>query len=180
MTYLSLDSLMTVEAESGVNGDTTILHSPVQEFLYPTVVSFLLDMKVESSDVTTKFKVYVTWQGMTFDPVLSINQPQDNVRHEFCMPPGEFSLKFVFTVGRSFKPSVAMDKVVVEPALKSPWNGDMYTRNDFSTSREAFQYMESFRPCKQTGTYGDTCVVRHAVDFNTIAISKEIHPIKHP
>lgn len=134
-----------MKVASGDYGDAAILHSPMQKFSYPTKVSFLLDMNSDPDDVTTKFHVYVTWQGMTFDPILTFNQPVYSTKQQLCMPPGEYSLKFVFIGGYTINPFIGMDDVEVEPVMD--FNSSAYGRADFISSKDAFQYLRSVILC---------------------------------
>ena len=127
-------------------GDTAILYSPMQSFDMPTMVSFLLEMYTDVGDVTTEFHVYVTWQGMTFDPVLSFNKSQSRLRPVFCMPPGEYSLTFVFYAGYSLQPSLYLDDVVAEP-VSGTWNVPTTKAKRFASSEEGFMYLNAFLKC---------------------------------
>ena len=132
-------------------GDTAILHSPMQSFDTPTMVSFLLEMYTDEGDVTTEFHVYVTWQGRTFSPIISFNTSQSGLTHGFCMPPGEYSLTFVFSAGYSSKPSVSLDDVRVEPIVGGTWNVFATENRELSLSQEEFVYLNAFLKCDVGG-----------------------------
>lgn len=117
----------------------------MQRFTHPTAVSFLLDMHLDAIDITTKLHVYVTWEGMTFDPVMTFDKTVSTTRQQFCMPPGEYSLKFVFTVGYSLNPFAAIDNILVEHTELG--SASLFARTDFATSLEAHTYLKSFLQC---------------------------------
>lgn len=109
-THLPAGHLMLFQGPFNLNGDSSLLTSPMAEYLVPRTLTFNLNI-LKNQGTITKLDILVITESRPSGTTLATFDDPLNDIVSVCVPSGKHSVVFKGTVAQGSKSSISMGKV---------------------------------------------------------------------